>query len=65
VYFILSYCLYLFGFKETINSYIFHRPFSNNYTPTTVERFAANSIELIGVSIMIGKHYYYLNNFEK
>lgn len=35
------------------NNYLcqFHRPFSNNYTPTTAEQYAANVVELIGVSI--------------
>ncbi|KAL5135012.1 Mitochondrial Rho GTPase 2 [Glycine soja] len=43
---------YVFGSKNAGKSALLDsslgRPFSNNYTPTTVERFAANSIELIG-----------------
>ncbi|CAL0310342.1 unnamed protein product [Lupinus luteus] len=43
---------YVFGSKNSGKSAILEsllgRPFSNNYTPTTVEQFAANSIELLG-----------------
>ncbi|KAE9621950.1 hypothetical protein Lal_00032934 [Lupinus albus] len=43
---------YVFGSKNAGKSAILEsllgRPFSNNYAPTTVEQFAANSIELLG-----------------
>ncbi|KAL2320943.1 hypothetical protein Fmac_029912 [Flemingia macrophylla] len=43
---------YVFGSKNAGKSALLDsllgRPFSNNYTPTTVERFAANAIELMG-----------------
>ncbi|KEH23750.1 putative small GTPase superfamily, EF-hand domain pair [Medicago truncatula] len=43
---------YVFGSKNAGKSALLDallgRPFSNNYTPTTVEKFAANAIELIG-----------------
>ncbi|OIW05016.1 hypothetical protein TanjilG_06428 [Lupinus angustifolius] len=43
---------YVFGSKNAGKSAILEsllgRSFSNNYTPTTVEQFAANSIELLG-----------------
>ncbi|QCD97639.1 mitochondrial Rho GTPase 2-like [Vigna unguiculata] len=43
---------YVFGSKSSGKSALLDsllgRPFSNNYTPSTVERFAVNAIELIG-----------------
>ncbi|KAK7242987.1 hypothetical protein RIF29_37769 [Crotalaria pallida] len=43
---------YVFGSKNAGKSALLDsllgRPFSNNYTPTTVEQFAANAIELLG-----------------
>ncbi|KAL5059562.1 hypothetical protein RYX36_031166 [Vicia faba] len=43
---------YVFGSKNAGKSALLDallgRPFSNNYTPTTVEKFAANGIQLLG-----------------
>ncbi|KAL5136631.1 Mitochondrial Rho GTPase 2 [Glycine soja] len=45
---------YVFGSKHAGKSALMYsllgRPFSNNYTPTTVEQYAANVIELKGVT---------------
>ncbi|KAK7393539.1 hypothetical protein VNO78_22097 [Psophocarpus tetragonolobus] len=45
---------YVFGCKHAGKSALLYsllgRPFSNNYTPTTVEKYAANVIELKGVT---------------
>lgn len=56
------------SFKAIVNLLCqFHRPFSNDYTPTTVERYAANIIELIAVrtSFIMRNYYYHLNYSEK